>query len=59
MMKFKSSFTGRSSLMAKFMPNTELRAIGLLHDSNTDNASKDFMFSKKQPIVKINSDIQL
>lgn len=45
MVKFKSSFTGRSSLMAKFMPNTELRAIGLLHDSNTNNAFKDFVFS--------------
>lgn len=56
MVKFKSSFTGKSSVF-NFMSNREIRAIGLLHDSKSLNTFGDFVLTNKQPIVKINSDI--
>lgn len=57
MVKFKSGFTGRSSVISNFLPNKEIRAIGLLYDSNNLNTFKDIVLSKKQPLVEINGDI--
>lgn len=57
MVKFKTCFTGRSSVMSNFMPNKEIRAIGLLHDSERNNVFKDFMLTNKQPLVKSNDNI--
>lgn len=59
MVEFRSSFTGKSSVMSNFLPNSEIRAIGLLHDPNTNNAFKDYVLTKKQQLVKITSDIVL
>lgn len=53
MVKFRNSFTGQSSIMSTFMPNKEIRAFGLLYDSERNIAFNDFVLTKKQPLVKI------
>lgn len=55
MVKFRSGFGSKNSLITNFISNNNFRAIGLLYDKN--NPFKDFALTQTKTFIKINSNI--